>query len=291
MRLRLYHHRDGARVAYREAGTGPPLALLHAGLLSHREFSPVVEHLADRFRVILPDLPLHGDSEDRPRHPYSLAWLADVMTGFTRDVLGARPLIGGHDLGAEVLLRAVADHGMRPARLILLPTRLHRPLAHPGFWRAWRTGARVGGLPLADRGAGHAARLLVRPELRDDAAARDLVRHALADAPGNANLARSWARFARTWPAPGPQREVLDTLARLPAPTLLLWADGDEAHPLSGAEEALDLLPRGQLRVLPGTGFLLAHEDPVGLARELAAFCRTTGGARGDGAARRPTGR
>jgi hypothetical protein len=29
MKLRLYHHPDGARVAYREAGTGPPLALLH----------------------------------------------------------------------------------------------------------------------------------------------------------------------------------------------------------------------------------------------------------------------
>ena len=28
MRLRLYHHRDGARVAYRETGTGPALVLL-----------------------------------------------------------------------------------------------------------------------------------------------------------------------------------------------------------------------------------------------------------------------
>ena len=31
MKLRLYHHPDGARIAYREAGTGPPLALLHSG--------------------------------------------------------------------------------------------------------------------------------------------------------------------------------------------------------------------------------------------------------------------
>ena len=30
MRLRLYHHRDGARVAYRETGTGPALVLLHS---------------------------------------------------------------------------------------------------------------------------------------------------------------------------------------------------------------------------------------------------------------------
>jgi len=75
VRLRLYHHSDGARIAYREAGTGPPLALLHSALLSHREFMPVVEELSDRFRVVLPDLPLHGDSEDGPRHPYVPDWL------------------------------------------------------------------------------------------------------------------------------------------------------------------------------------------------------------------------
>jgi pimeloyl-ACP methyl ester carboxylesterase len=69
LRLRLYHHPDGTRVAYREEGTGPAIALLHSAMLSHKEFEPVVEHLSDRFRVVLPDLPLHGDSEDRPRHP------------------------------------------------------------------------------------------------------------------------------------------------------------------------------------------------------------------------------
>jgi len=42
---------------------------------------------------------------------------------------------------------------------------------------------------------------------------------------------------------------------------------------LRAAEEALDLLPRGELRVLPGTGFLIAYDDPVGVARELSAFC------------------
>src|SRR5207244_9552605 len=42
MRLRLYHHPDGARVAYRELGAGPPLALLHSGLLSHRAWEPAV---------------------------------------------------------------------------------------------------------------------------------------------------------------------------------------------------------------------------------------------------------
>ena len=76
--------------------------------------------------------------------------------------------------------------------------------------------------------------------------------------------------------APLARRRAVRPARRLPlidVPTLLLWADEDRLHPLSIAEEALDLLPDAQLRVLPGTGFLLAYDDPVGLARELAAFC------------------
>ena len=114
VRLRLYHHHDGARVAYRELGTGPPLALLHSGLLSHKEWEPAVDQLADRFRVVLPDLPLHGDSEDRPRHPYTLDWFAEVIAGFAAEVLGPRPLLAGHDVGAEILLRAVLSGRVRP---------------------------------------------------------------------------------------------------------------------------------------------------------------------------------
>ena len=64
-------------------------------------------------------------------------------------------------------------------------------------------------------------------------------------------------------------------------PTLLLWADEDRLHPLAIAEEALGLLPDAQLRVLPGTGFLMAYDDPVGLARELARSAPDAGRAGG----------
>ena len=278
MKLRLFHHRDGARVAYREAGTGPGLVLLHSELLSHREFEPVVEHLVDRFRLVLPDLPLHGDSEDRPRHPYTPEWFAEVMAAFCGETAGARPLVGGHGLGADVLLRAVEAELLRPAKLVLMPSNLHRPPERSRLRAAWRAAARTASVPGLDRMLSHAARALFHPErgmkltARANPAARDLVRHAFADVGGNANLARSWAIFARHWPARA-RRELLDAYPRIEAPTLLLWADEDPLHPLKNAEEALDLLPRAQLRVLSGTGFLMAYDDPVGVARELAAFC------------------
>jgi pimeloyl-ACP methyl ester carboxylesterase len=278
VRLRLYHHSDGARVAYRELGAGPPLALLHSGFLSHKEWEPAVEGLAPRFRVVLPDLPLHGDSEQRPRHPYTLDWFAEVLAGFCAEVLGPRPLLAGHDAGAEILLHALARELITPARLVLMPNRLHAPPTRPVLRAALQSAARAGAIPGLDVALSYLAAAAFRPQRGVELSARanpeaaDLLRHAFADVPGNSSLVRSWSRCARSWPR-GAQRELLELYPRLALPVLLLWADQDRMHPLAYAEEALQLLPQGQLRLLHSTGFLMAYDDPVGLARELSAFC------------------
>ena len=261
------------------SGTGPALTLLHSLGLSHREWEPIVSPLSARFRVVLPDLPLHGDSEDRPRHPYTPDWLADVIAGFCREVAGPRPLLAGHDIGAELALRAVVTERLRPSRLVLMSNRLHRRDEFAGKRAMWR--AR---LPARARCPGSTARcrtrakLVFRPSVGErlsvqhNPAARDLLRHAFTDVGGNGNRARSWAKFARRWPVE-PQRYLLDEYPRIEIPVLLLWAEEDPAYPLEGAQEALDLLPDAQLRTLPGTGFLMAYDDPVAVARELIAFC------------------
>lgn len=278
MRLRLYHHPDGTRVAYRETGAGPALALIHSGLLSHKEWEPSVGQLSGRYRVVLPDMPLHGDSEDRPGHPYTLDWFAEVLGGFAADVLGPSPLIGGHGAGAEVVLAAVASGRVRPRRLVVMPNRLHAAPARPRTREVWRMAAMAGAIPGIDRLAGYGMRAVFSPEMgvrlsaRGNPAARDLLRHAFADVPGKADLARSWARCARVWPR-GARVQLRELYPRLDMPVLLLWADQDRLHPLGVAEEALRALPHGQLRVLESTGFLMAYDDPVGLARELMAFC------------------
>src|SRR6202171_6550464 len=278
VRLRLYHHPDGARMAYRELGAGPPLALLHSALLSHKEWEPAVEQLAAVFRVVLRDLPLHGDSEHRPRHPYTLEWFAEVLGGFAAEVLGPRPRIAGHDAGAEILLHAVLAGHLRPARLVLMGSRLHARPERPLMRAAWRVATSAGAIPGLDDLLSYGTRAVFTPKrglrlsARANPAASDLMRHAFADVPGDSSLARSWAKCARRWPR-GAQTHLLELYPRLDMPVLLLWADRDPLHPLAAAEEALTLLPNGQLRILQSTGFLAAYDDPVGLARELAAFC------------------
>jgi pimeloyl-ACP methyl ester carboxylesterase len=278
VRLRLYHHQDGARVAYRETGTGPPLVLLHSLGLSHREWEPIVAPLSARFRVILPDLPLHGDSEDRPRHPYSPDWFADVIAGFCREAGGPRCAVAGHDLGAELALLAVSSGRLQADRLVLMPNRLHRRDEFVAKRAAWRMSCRLAAFPGLDRVLAHGAKLVFRPavgerlSVQGNAAARDLIRHAFADVGGNGNRARSWAKFARRWPVDA-QSQLLDAYPQMQMPVLLLWAEEDLAHPLTAAAEALDLLPDAQLRTLAGAGFLIAYDDPVAVARELISFC------------------
>lgn len=52
-----------AQIVYRVQGYGPPLILLHPFPLNHEFWLPVAETLATRYRLILPDLRGHGDSE------------------------------------------------------------------------------------------------------------------------------------------------------------------------------------------------------------------------------------
>lgn len=237
-----------------------------------------MEELSDRFRLVLPDLPLHGDSEDRPRHPYTRDWLVEVLAGFIREACGPRPIVGGHDTGALLVLRAVLSRQLQPERLVILPSSLHRRTDRERAERLVRATARVGVVPGLGRIAARGATVAFRPSTgeqlshRGNPAARDLLRHALADLPRNGNRARAWGKAARRWPL-GPDPDLLDAYRHVDCPTLLLWADEDRAHPVAIAEELVDLLPDASLRILPGTGYLMAYDDAVGMGRELAAFC------------------
>jgi pimeloyl-ACP methyl ester carboxylesterase len=199
------------------------------------------------------------------------------MAGFCREVAGPRPSLAGHDIGAELALLALTTGRLEPARLALMPNRLHRRYEHGGKRAAWRAACRAAALPGLDRLLAYGATLVFRPSVGEklsaqrNPAARDLIRHAFSDVAGNGNRARSWAKFARRWPEQA-QRQLLDAYPRLDIPVLLLWAEEDRAYPLTGAHEALDVLPDAQLRTLPGTGFLMAYDDPVGVARELISF-------------------
>src|ERR1041384_3916068 len=63
---------------FTERGSGPPLLLVHGLMVTGDMFEPVIEHLAIRHRVIVPDLRGHGRSRGLPP-PYHAAQLASAL--------------------------------------------------------------------------------------------------------------------------------------------------------------------------------------------------------------------
>src|SRR5258707_1006496 len=61
----------GNRIAYRQAGSGPVLLLIHGITSSSATWDRVMPYLARHYTVIAPDLVGHGGSE-APRGDYSL---------------------------------------------------------------------------------------------------------------------------------------------------------------------------------------------------------------------------
>lgn len=119
----FFEARDGVRLAWRELGEGRSLILLH-GLFSSGEvnwikFGTAARIAADGYRVIMPDLRVHGASDAPHEEEY---YPPDVLVRDLEDLVAHFALtdfdLGGFSLGARTSVRAVVA-GMKPRRLIL----------------------------------------------------------------------------------------------------------------------------------------------------------------------------
>jgi len=89
---------------------------MHSGL-----FAPIAARLAERFRVLLVDLPGHGRSA--PLAPYTLEALAAAVAEAVRRAGGEPPLtVLGWSLGGAVALQWAASEPGPVARLVLVAT-------------------------------------------------------------------------------------------------------------------------------------------------------------------------
>src|SRR5215510_11393777 len=113
---------DGFGVAYREAGpvNGPAMLLLHGFPTSSHMFRNLIPKLADRYRVVAPDLPGFGQSDLPPREQfkYTFSNLAKVMTRFAEVVKLNRFAVYLFDYGAPTGLRMAVEHPERVTAII-----------------------------------------------------------------------------------------------------------------------------------------------------------------------------
>lgn len=113
---------DGNKIFYREAGApaAPAILLLHGFPTSSHMFRNLIPALAERYRVIAPDLPGFGfsDAPDRKQFRYSFENLARVIDRFTEEIGLERYAIYVFDYGAPVGLRLALAHPERITAII-----------------------------------------------------------------------------------------------------------------------------------------------------------------------------
>ena len=97
-----YAEAAGLRVHYLEAGAGEPLLLLHGWPTSSHLWRNVIPRLAERRRVIAPDLPGFGRSEKPAGASYSFRFYEQVLDGLCAALDLKRPALAVHDLGGPL---------------------------------------------------------------------------------------------------------------------------------------------------------------------------------------------
>jgi len=101
-----------------ERGEGRPIIFFHGGLATHAACAPFAEPLAERFRVITPDLRGSGRSHDAG--PLTWVQLADDVAALARHLGLERVCLGGVSMGSGVAVAAALRHPALVAALVLV---------------------------------------------------------------------------------------------------------------------------------------------------------------------------
>ena len=113
--------RSSQLLYFTEYGSGPPLLLVHGLMVTGEMFKPVIDPLASRHHLIIPDLRGHGRSQGFPP-PYTAEQLASDLSRLL-DHLGIdSTAVLGYSQGGAILQQLVLDHPQQCDHLILACT-------------------------------------------------------------------------------------------------------------------------------------------------------------------------
>jgi pimeloyl-ACP methyl ester carboxylesterase len=269
----------GHRVAYRQAGTGPVVVLVHGIAESSATFSQVMPLLAEDNLVIAVDLLGHGASA-KPRGDYSLGAYAsgvrDLLTALDHDTA----TVVGHSLGGGVAMQFAYQFPERCERLVLISS--------GGLGKEVSPWLRL----LAGPGMEYLLPLVMTRHIHGplDTVGRWIGRVGIRPDPV---LAEIWATY-RGLTDVRAQRAFLHTVRSVidvagqrvsardrlylaaAVPTLLVWGDRDAVIPVAHARAAHELIPGSRLEVFEGVGHFLPVEAPERLAALVRDFLATT---------------
>ncbi len=282
----------GYKRAYRIAGSGPAILLIHGIGDNSTTWNAIQAKLAQRFTVIAPDLLGHGQS-DKPRADYSVAAYANGM----RDLLSVleieRVTVVGHSLGGGVGMQFAYQFPHLVERLILVGA--------GGVTKDVNVALRLASLPMGSEALALLRLPLVLPALQT--AGKILGKALGTKGLGNdlANVLRilddlpeptASSAFTRTLRAVVDWRgQIVTMLDRCyltqTIPVLIVWGTRDVVVPVQHAWMAHSAMPGSRLEIFEGSGHFPFHDDPARFIDVVQRFIDTTEPAEYDQAALR----
>lgn len=251
-----------ATVAYREAGAGPALVLLHGIGNQSGSWVGQLAALAPRFRTIAWDAPGYGGSDRLPAESPAAADYAGALAALL-DALGIeRAVLVGSSFGALIAGAFAASRPERTAGLLLLNPAGGYGLADP-----------------AERDERLRTRLERLARLGPDGLAREPSPGMLS--PAASARARALAAWSTAQIRPDGYAQAARTLAhgrlvedaaRYPGPVLVVAASADTITPPAGCERIAGAFPRGTYRLLDGLGHLSYLDAPATVNAIIADF-------------------
>ena len=268
---------NGKDIFVSETGAGAPVLLLHGGgpgAAGLSNYSRNIEPLAERFRVIVPDLPGYGRSAKGVDQHDPFGYLADQIRGLL-DALGIdQAHLVGNSYGGSCALRLALDTPGRVDKLVLMGpggVGTTRGLPTPGLKSllAYYSGD---GPSLAK------LRTFIRSYLVYDA---DAVPDALIEARYQASIDPEVIANPPLQRPSGPRtlwRMDLTRdgrLGRLPTPTLVVWGRNDKVNKPSGAEMLARRMPNVDVLMSANTGHWVQWERADWFNAVTTAFLTT----------------
>jgi valacyclovir hydrolase len=223
-------------IHYDEAGAGPPLLLLHGGLgTAQLHFRRDIPFLAERYRVIAPDLRGYGRSSPPREFPPDF---------YERDAADMAALIEA-TAGGPAHVLGFSDGGV--VALVLTVTRpdLVRSLVVVAGEACLLEEERANWPPLADTTA-----------WTPGAVERFKAAQGSLNWPGI--FEKMLAGYNAVADAGG--RIVIDRIGEIRCPTLILHGDADTVVPVKQAHALKAGIPDAELHIFPGAGHMLHRE-------------------------------